>query len=90
MAPVISVITTVYNKEETISACVDSILNQDYADFEMIIVDDGSTDTSRAKIAAFLRDTRIRTFQINHIGHSGAKNKGAENALGKIDRKSVV
>jgi len=84
MAPAISVITTVFNKEETISACVSSILNQNYADFELIIVDDGSTDTSPAKIATYLRDNRIRTFQTNHIGHSGAKNKGAENANGEI------
>jgi len=80
----ISVITTVHNKEETISECINSILNQDYSDFEMIIVDDGSTDASPAKIAAFLGDNRIRTFHTNHVGHSIAKNRGAKSANGMI------
>lgn len=80
----ISVITTVYNKEKTISECVTSIQSQRYSEFEMIIVDDGSTDGSATKIAAFLSDSRIRTIQSNHVGHSAAKGLGAKAAKGKI------
>lgn len=84
MAPTISVITTVYNKEKTVSDCISSILTQNYQDFEMIIVNDGSTDRSAARIANFLDNDRIKTFQTNHSGHSRAKNSGARAATGEI------
>ena len=46
MKPMVSIIVPVYNAEKTIRRCVDSILNQEYTDFELILVDDGSTDLS--------------------------------------------
>ena len=44
--PVISILTTVYNREKYIAACIDSVLASSYQDWELIIVDDVSTDTS--------------------------------------------
>ena len=46
--PVISILTTVYNREKYIAACIDSVLASSYQDWELIIVDDVSTDTSVA------------------------------------------
>ena len=48
MAPTVSIIVPVYNAEKTIGRCVDSILSQQYTDFELLLVDDGSTDSSGA------------------------------------------
>jgi len=81
---VISVVTTVYNKEKTVSDCIGSILCQDHQDLELVIVDDESTDGSAEKIAAFLDDRRVRVVKTNHVGHSCAKNRGAEKATGEI------
>lgn len=46
MSPTVSIIVPVYNAERTIRRCIDSILNQEYADFELLLVDDGSADHS--------------------------------------------
>ena len=48
MSPTVSIIVPVYNAERTIGRCIDSILNQEYCDFELLLVDDGSTDNSGA------------------------------------------
>ena len=84
MPPAFSVITTVYNKEETISDCISSILSQDYQEFEIIIVDDRSADRSATPLASFPGEGRIRIVKTNHVGHSSAKNSGAKIATGKI------
>ena len=80
----ISVVTTVYNKEKTVSDCIGSILGQDHQDLELIIVDDESTDGSAKKIAPFVDDRRVRVVKTDHVGHSRAKNRGAEEATGSI------
>jgi glycosyltransferase involved in cell wall biosynthesis len=80
----ISVVTGVYNKEETVSACINSILSQDYQDFELIVVDDGSTDGSSMKISPFLGDARIRLIETKHVGYSHASNTGASAAKGEV------
>ena len=46
MTPMVSMIVPVYNSEKTLSRCIDSILNQTYRDFELILLNDGSTDTA--------------------------------------------
>ena len=48
MAPTVSIIVPVYNAEKTIGRCVDSILGQQYTDFELLLVDDGSKDGTGA------------------------------------------
>ena len=59
--PKVSVILTSYNHAAYLAAAIDSVLNQTFADFELLIVDDGSTDSSREIIKRF-NDPRIKTF----------------------------
>ena len=79
----ISVIVPVYNVEKYLERCLDSILNQTYSDLEIILVDDGSTDTSPEICDAYAkRDERIRTFHQKNGGLSAARNTGLDNARG--------
>lgn len=79
----VSVIIPVYNREKYIEEAVKSVLAQSLKDFEIIIVDDGSTD-STVQICRRLseRDERIRLFSSGHFGVSAARNKGIENSSG--------
>lgn len=80
----ISVIIPVYNCETYISRCVDSVLNQSYRDFELILVDDGSTDSSGALCDGFLqRDKRVLVIHKKNGGASSARNAGLDLATGE-------
>ena len=84
MAPEISIIVPVYNTAPYLPRCIDSILNQSFTDFELLLVDDGSTDVSGATCAAYAEvDSRIRLFQKGHGGVSSARNVGLANAKGE-------
>ncbi len=74
-----SVIIPLYNKEKYIHKAIESVLNQSYTDFELIIVDDGSTD-SGLLIVQKKTDKRIRIIRQNNAGVSNARNNGAKNA----------
>lgn len=69
----ISVVMTVYNSEQFIVEAIESILKQSFKDFELVIVDDGSTDNSVSFIQSF-QDSRIKLFLQQHIGRSKALN----------------
>lgn len=61
--PKISVIIPIYNAELYLSRCIDSILVQSYADFELLLIDDGSTDTSGKICDEYaLKDLRVKVF----------------------------
>lgn len=80
----ISVIMPVYNKARYIEKTVNSILSQTYKDFELIIVDDGSTDGSELICDKFEQmDSRVKVFHIENSGVSNARNVGIENARGE-------
>jgi glycosyltransferase involved in cell wall biosynthesis len=84
--PLISVITPTYNHEKFISHCIDSVLNQSYSNWEMIIVDDGSTDHT-AEIASeySVKDSRIRVIRQENVGIfrlSETYNKALQNSSG--------
>ena len=67
----------VYNSEKNLSACVDSVLSQTYEDFELILVDDGSTDSSPAICDEYAsRDSRVRVIHKTNGGVSSARNAG--------------
>lgn len=84
MSELISVIVPCYNAEKTIDRCVQSVLNQSYSDWELIIVDDGSKDKSRNLIAQWCRnDVRIRLIEQANAGVSAARNKALEAARGE-------
>lgn len=73
--PYFSVIIPVYNKERFIKNTLQSVLSQSFTDFEVIIVNDGSTDNSRKVIDEF-SDDRIRIFEQKNSGASAARNFG--------------
>lgn len=79
-----SVIIPVYNAEKYIERAIDSIVKQDYKDYEMILINDGSTDRSFEIIQRLAeRNTRIRVESIVNEGVSHARNKGIELANGE-------
>jgi glycosyltransferase involved in cell wall biosynthesis len=74
-----SIIIPLYNKEKHIKNTLNSVINQIFEDFEVIIVNDGSTDNSQAEVA-HLKDERIKLFNLENQGVSNARNFGAANA----------
>ena len=80
----LSVIVPVHNTEQYLPRCVDSILNQTYGDFELILVDDGSTDASAALCDQYAeQETRIRVIHEEGRGASFARETGLRAASGK-------
>lgn len=81
--PKISVIVPVFNTEQYLSRCVDSILCQSFTSFELLLVDDGSTDGSGSICDTYLvKDNRVRVFHKKNSGASSARNKGIFEARG--------
>ena len=80
----ISVIVPVYNAEKYLPSCVDSILGQTFSDFELFLVDDGSTDSSGEVCDRYSeRDLRIRVIHQQNAGVSKARNCGLDAARGE-------
>lgn len=77
--PFFSVVITVYNKAEFIKNTINSVLNQTFQDFEIIVVNDGSTDASKNIIESF-DDKRIKRIDIKNQGASVARNTGITHA----------
>jgi glycosyltransferase involved in cell wall biosynthesis len=77
----ISVVIPAYNRENTIEKCLKSVINQSYAPYEIIVVDDGSTDHTINKIEEMHCD-KIRILKQNHKGAQAARNKGIVEAKG--------
>lgn len=77
----ISVVIPLYNKEQIIGKSLQSVLSQDYDDFEVVIVNDGSTDRS-AEIVKGIDDSRIRLIEQENGGPSKARNTGVMHAKG--------
>ena len=78
----ISVVIPLYNKEASIKQSLMSVLSQSYQDFEVVIVDDGSTDNSVAKVEE-IQDSRIRLIRQENGGPSKARNTGVKHARGE-------
>lgn len=82
--PYLSVIVPVYNVEKYLRRCVDSILSQSFTDFELILVNDGSTDSSADICRSYAaRDSRVRVLTKPNGGVSSARNLGLDNASGQ-------
>lgn len=81
----ISVIVPIYNVEKELSRCVESLLKQDYADFEIILVDDGSQDSSGKIADSFAEANPSRVCVVHQVnkGLSGARNTGIRVATGQ-------
>jgi glycosyltransferase involved in cell wall biosynthesis len=84
MKPRISIIVPVYNVEHFIHECIESILNQTFSDFELILVNDGSTDQSGSICNEFAKkDTRVTVIHKKNGGQSSARNRGIDTAKGE-------
>lgn len=79
MNPHFSIVIPLYNKANYIARTLHGVLNQTYTDFEIIIVNDGSTDNS-LEVAESFKDERIRIFSTKNKGVSAARNFGIEKA----------
>lgn len=84
MNPIISIIVPVYNAEKTLNRCVDSILSQTFQDWELLLIDDGSTDRSGELCDQYAtKDQRIKVFHKKNGGVSSARNIGLDHAKGE-------
>ena len=85
MNPLISLIIPVYNVEKYLAKCMESVLAQTYDNFEAILVDDGSTDSSGKMCDEYAKkDTRVLVFHKENGGLSDARNYGVERAHGEL------
>ena len=85
MSPLVSVIVPVYNAQQYLAACVDSILSQTYAHIEVMIVDDGSTDGSAAladRLAS--SNDRVKVMHQPNRGQAAARNAGIDRIQGDV------
>ena len=80
----VSVIVPVYNTAQFLPHCIDSILSQNFSDFELLLIDDGSTDGSGQICDSYAeKDNRVRVFHKENGGVSSARNLGLNEAKGK-------
>ncbi len=77
--PVVSIVIPLYNKGPHIKRALNSVLNQSFQNFEVIVVDDASADSGAETVKGF-DDSRIRLIQQEHLGVSAARNRGIEEA----------
>ncbi len=83
MSPLITVIIPVYNTEEYLRSCLDSIINQTYRNLEILVIDDGSTDLSPAICDTYAElDSRVQVIHKENQGVSASRNLGIEMATG--------
>ena len=82
-SPLVSIITPVYRAEKYLAECIDSLLSQTYSNLEIILVNDGSPDTSGQIISEYAKkDSRIKEIHKENGGVSAAKNTGIEQSTG--------
>lgn len=81
--PFFSVVIPLYNKEDYIETTLKSVLNQTFADFEILVINDESTDDSVAKIIK-INDQKIQLYSQKNQGVSVARNLGVEKSKGKL------
>lgn len=85
MSILFSIITPIYNSEKYLDKCILSILNQSYNNFELILIDDGSTDDSPSICDSYAKqDSRITVIHQNNSGQTVARKNGADVAKGEF------
>src|SRR5688500_10981178 len=91
-SPALTVVLPVYNQERYVSAAVHSVLTQTYTDFELLVVDDGSTDAT-PRILDTIDDPRLRVIRNEHLGFTEALRTGIMHArapwLARMDSDDI-
>lgn len=80
--PLVSIITPTYNRADFLKQTIESVLAQSYKNIEHVIIDDGSTDNTKALIEKYLDTGKVRYFYQDNSGQSVARNKGLKEAEG--------
>ncbi len=84
MNPTVSIIIPIYNAEKNLPRCIESVLKQEYTNFELILVDDGSSDSSGAICDEYReKEHRIRVIHKKNTGVSDSRNIGISMAQGE-------
>lgn len=83
-SPLVSIIVPTFNRVDFIGEAIDSVFAQDYSNWELIIVDDGSTDDTKSQLSDYLKDPRVWYFYQENQGQSVARNKALEHANGEL------
>src|SRR5688572_10357134 len=79
----ISIVIPTYNRAHLISRAIHSVLNQTFQSWELIIVDDGSTDNTEEIMGGFVADSRIKYYRKSNSGAAESRNVGVQKASGK-------
>src|ERR1043165_6710751 len=90
-APVVGIVIAAYNSERMLPETLDSVLAQDYQNWECVVVDDGSKDSTYNIASEYAdRDPRIRSFRKNNGGVSSARNYGCARLSGSVSLLSFL
>jgi glycosyltransferase involved in cell wall biosynthesis len=82
--PAVSIILPTYNRAKTLVRAIESVLKQTFDDFELLIIDDGSSDDTKQRVKPFLTDVRVKYLYQDNAGASAARNKGIELSVGEF------
>ena len=82
--PLFSVIIPTFDREKEVTRAIDSVLSQAFTDFEIIVVDDGSTDNTEASIQFYFSKPRFHYVKQENKGVASARNLGASKATGEF------
>ncbi|MGK4566197.1 glycosyltransferase family 2 protein [Flavobacterium sp. 3HN19-14] len=83
--PLISIIITFYNEENYLDRCLQSVKNQEFKEFEVVLINDGSTDDSRSIAEKYAEDFRcVKLITTQNSGHAEARNTGLKNCTAKF------
>ena len=81
--PKVSIILPTYNRADFIAEAIESAINQTFEDWELLIIDDGSTDNTAEIVSKYLKDKRIKYFKTKNRGTAAARNRGLKLATGE-------
>ena len=95
MSANVSIILSIYNSEKSVKKTIQSILNQDYKRFELIVINDGSTDNTKKILAKYKKQNKIRIFNFDHnLGLASRLNfglsKSISNYILRIDDNDLI
>lgn len=81
--PLISVIIPAFNSEKTIQETIESVLQQTFSDFELIVINDGSTDAT-LEVVTSIKDDRVKVFSYPNAGVAVSRNRGVSHSIGEF------